>query len=342
MLREMSDCEHVTKLHEAFTEGDNLNILTELCAGGTLADKIDREGPLPTATAAKFLEALANFANDCIRKGTLSALLKLLTLHARGCTTYSRDNTVLCISLTPAPYVMTRLCCHFHTRFLVYTSVADLRHVNEIEWCSSKHAWHAQLMHAGQWVSHQRQVKSLVSNVMLTAGIWHNDIKPDNILLVSSHPDSDMKVADFGFARTHQYCQSGQVILGYGTKGYMAPEVEQHEWQSHQSEMYSIGAVFYYMVCGEDHFHFDDGKATSAGLLATCMVAARLVYTGHALSSISPCSVVFLALIHLWQHCKAIALCSCLLAASGLTVMYCSLFQANKHVVCFVQSLVQA
>ena len=26
MLREMADCEHVTKLHEAFTEGDNLNI----------------------------------------------------------------------------------------------------------------------------------------------------------------------------------------------------------------------------------------------------------------------------------------------------------------------------
>ena len=74
MLRNMADCEHITKLHEAFTAGDNLNILTELCVGGTLADKVDRDGPLPTATAAKFLEALANFANDCIHKGTFSAL----------------------------------------------------------------------------------------------------------------------------------------------------------------------------------------------------------------------------------------------------------------------------
>ena len=64
----MAGCQHVTKLHEAFTEQDNLHILTELCAGGTLADKVAEEGPLPKATAAKFLEALANFANDCAAK----------------------------------------------------------------------------------------------------------------------------------------------------------------------------------------------------------------------------------------------------------------------------------
>ena len=74
MLRDMADCEHITKLYEAFAEGDNLNILTELCTGGTLANKFERNGPLPTATAAKFLKALANFANDCIHKGTFSAL----------------------------------------------------------------------------------------------------------------------------------------------------------------------------------------------------------------------------------------------------------------------------
>lgn len=65
----MADCQHVTKLHEAFTEQDDLHILTELCAGGTLADKVAMEGPLPKATAAKFLEALAHFANDCAKQG---------------------------------------------------------------------------------------------------------------------------------------------------------------------------------------------------------------------------------------------------------------------------------
>ena len=66
----MDDCQHVTTLHEAFEQGDNLHILTELCAGGTLADKVKKEGPLPKATAARFLEALANFVNDCTHRGT--------------------------------------------------------------------------------------------------------------------------------------------------------------------------------------------------------------------------------------------------------------------------------
>lgn len=134
---------------------------------------------------------------------------------------------------------------------------------------------------------------------MFTAGIWHNDIKPDNLLLVSSHPDSELKVADFGFARTQQYCKLGQVILGYGTKGYMAPEVEQHEWHSHQAEMYSIGAVFYFMLCGEDHFHFDDGKAISAGLSEICMIATSLLHPECVLPSIQLSSVdsVFVAVV---------------------------------------------
>ena len=83
MLRDKADCENIAKLHKAFTEGNNLNILTELCAGGTLADKVDRDGPLPTATAAKFSKALANFANDCRHKGAFSALLWLLVLLAK-------------------------------------------------------------------------------------------------------------------------------------------------------------------------------------------------------------------------------------------------------------------
>ena len=125
---------------------------------------------------------------------------------------------------------------------------------------------------------------------MLTAGILHNDIKPENILLVSSHPDFAVKVADFGFARTHEHCSSGQVTQGYGTKGYMAPEVEQLACRSHYSDMYSIGAVFHFMLFGEDHFLVKDGKTASAtGLAAIFMTAVSLVYIWHALPGCGPC-----------------------------------------------------
>ena len=134
--------------------------------------------------------------------------------------------------------------------------------------------------------------------VHVTAGIWHNDIKPENLLLLSSHPDSALKVADFGFARTHEYCSSGEVIHGYGSKGYMAPEVEQLEWHSHQSEMYSAGAVFYFMLCGEDHFQFDDGKSSPAGLSAASPVHSQHALLVCAIAAATTYIVVFCTMHH--------------------------------------------
>lgn len=71
MLQAMSEYTNVTTLHDSFWVADTLYILLELCAGGTLADKVKAEGPLPRGTAARFLETLANFANDCLNQGTL-------------------------------------------------------------------------------------------------------------------------------------------------------------------------------------------------------------------------------------------------------------------------------
>ena len=99
---------------------------------------------------------------------------------------------------------------------------------------------------------------------MLTAGVFHNDIKPSNILLATNGADSELKVADFGLARDHEYCESG-VCRGYGTKGYRAPEVDQQQWHSHQSEMYSIGAVLYFMLCGDNQFSFKNGNSLFSG-----------------------------------------------------------------------------
>lgn len=71
MLQIMSEYTNVITLHDSFWVADTLYILTELCTGGTLADKVKTEGPLPRGTAARFLEVLANFANDCLDQGIL-------------------------------------------------------------------------------------------------------------------------------------------------------------------------------------------------------------------------------------------------------------------------------
>ena len=86
MLEKMSDYQHVTKLHEAFWEAETLYICTELCTGGTLADKIRTDGPTHRSTAARFLKTLADFANDCLYEGTATTrLLSPIQGSQTGC-----------------------------------------------------------------------------------------------------------------------------------------------------------------------------------------------------------------------------------------------------------------
>ena len=113
-------------------------------------------------------------------------------------------------------------------------------------------------------MKHQCQSSLLLIGVASTAGIYHLDLKPDNILLVSRHPESAIKVADFGLARSHTKCASGDVGPGHGTRGYMAPEAEKQGYYTHYSEIYGVGAVLYALLIGEKHYSWDKHGETPA------------------------------------------------------------------------------
>ena len=81
------------------------------------------------------------------------------------------------------------------------------------------------------------------------AGILHNDIKPENLLLTHDDPQSPIKVSDFGLARLIADLAPDNWRC-YGTPGYMAPEVKTKGQVSTQSDMYSTGVVLYHMLCG--------------------------------------------------------------------------------------------
>jgi calcium/calmodulin-dependent protein kinase I len=51
--------------------------------------------------------------------------------------------------------------------------------------------------------------------------IAHRDLKPENLLLAKKDDDSDLKIADFGFAR----CDASAMVTQCGTPNYVAPEV---------------------------------------------------------------------------------------------------------------------
>ena len=47
------------------------HIITELCDGGSLQDRVDSQGFLPSKIAANYLQTLAEFAMECHSKGML-------------------------------------------------------------------------------------------------------------------------------------------------------------------------------------------------------------------------------------------------------------------------------
>ncbi|MEK7470118.1 MAG: serine/threonine-protein kinase [Planctomycetota bacterium] len=87
------------------------------------------------------------------------------------------------------------------------------------------------------------------------AGVVHRDIKPDNILIAK---DGVAKVADFGLARTLDsnvsLSTTGQIM---GTPDYMSPEQAQAQKIDGRSDVYSLGATFYFLLSGKKPFHAD-------------------------------------------------------------------------------------
>jgi serine/threonine protein kinase len=84
------------------------------------------------------------------------------------------------------------------------------------------------------------------------AGIVHRDIKPENILVTSA---GQAKILDFGIARReasgHTLTAAGTVL---GTPGYMSPEQVQGHPLDRRTDIYSFGAVLYFLFTGVEPF----------------------------------------------------------------------------------------
>ena len=82
------------------------------------------------------------------------------------------------------------------------------------------------------------------------ASIYHRDVKPGNLFVRS---DGLLKILDFGVARlaTSSMTAAGFVV---GTPDYMSPEQARGDEIDGRSDIFSLGAVFYFMLTGRKPF----------------------------------------------------------------------------------------
>ncbi len=102
-------------------------------------------------------------------------------------------------------------------------------------------------------------------------GIVHRDIKPQNIILLSS---GDIKVTDFGIARFSRSETKTLTDQAIGSVHYIAPEQAKGEYTDEKADIYSLGVVLYEMLSGGVPFEAEN--AVSVALMQLQADAKKL------------------------------------------------------------------
>ena len=91
-------------------------------------------------------------------------------------------------------------------------------------------------------------------------GIVHQDIKPQNIMLLQ---DGTIKVTDFGIARFSRMDSNTTSENAIGSVHYISPEQARGEMTDDKADIYSVGVVMYEMLTGALPFQSDNAVSVA-------------------------------------------------------------------------------
>lgn len=129
---------------------------------------------------------------------------------------------------------------------------------------------------AGAWWATCARLCAQVASAMRHAhlrGILHRDLKPSNVMLT---PHGHALVLDFGLARLaadERITRTGSEI---GSPAYMSPEQVRGEPLDDRTDVYSLGATLYQLLCLTPPFGGSDGHELRARILAGTAPSPRL------------------------------------------------------------------
>ncbi len=93
-------------------------------------------------------------------------------------------------------------------------------------------------------------------------GIYHGDLKPDNIFSAREEPwdvssaSPPIKISDFSLGKRDR--EEDAKRLGLGTVGYIAPETLTDKKLNHRSDLFALGVIAYEIATGEHPFRDRD------------------------------------------------------------------------------------
>lgn len=98
-------------------------------------------------------------------------------------------------------------------------------------------------------------------------GIVHRDLKPENLLFRTPEDNADLLVADFGLSRIMDEESFHVLTTTCGTPGYMAPEIFNKTGHGKPVDVWAIGVITYFLLCGYPPFDRDSNLEEMQAIL---------------------------------------------------------------------------